>query len=149
MTLLPWEKNHCRHKATHGREKRHSGFTLLEVLVSICILAIGILAVGSMQVMSIRGNANANQVTEASVWARDRMETLMAMAYTATSTDPGLTEGTYQDTDSPPGYTIDWEITDGCATGCDTPQDTKLIEVTVAHGNLRKDIVLMDVKPLK
>ena len=148
MTLLPWEKNHCRHKATHGREKRHSGFTLLEVLVSICILAIGILAVGSMQVMSIRGNANANQVTEASVWARDRMETLMAMAYTATNTDAGLAENTYQDTDPPTGYTISWEISDGCS-GCDTPPNTKLIEVTVAHDKLNKDIELMNVKPQK
>ena len=141
MTSLPWKRDHCR-------EKNHCGFTLLEVLMSISILAIGILAVGSMQVMSIRGNARASQVTEASVLARDRVETLMAMAYTVTNTDAGLAEGTYEDDSPPAGYTIDWEITDGCA-GCDAPQDTKLIEVTVAHGNLGKDIVLMGIKPLK
>ncbi len=142
MTLLPWKKYHCR-------EKDHCGFTLLEVLVSISILAIGILAVGSMQVMSIKGNAHANQVTEASVLARDRMETLMAMAYTAIDEDDDLTEGTYEGDSPLPGYTIGWEICDGGSAGCDTPSNTKLIEVTVAHGNLRKDIVLMDVKPLK
>ncbi len=141
MTLLPWKKNHCR-------EKNHCGFTLLEVLVSICILAIGILAVGSMQVMSIRGNANANQVTEASVLARDRMEALMAMDYTATKMADDLTDGTHEGDSPLPGYTIDWKISDGCSV-CDTPPKTKLIEVTVTHDNLHKDIVLKNVKPQK
>ena len=138
MTLLPWKKSHCR-------EKDPCGFTLLEVLVSISILAIGILAVGSMQVTSIKGNAYANRVTEASILARDRVERLMALAYT----DPGLNADTYHDPDPPTGYTIDWEICDGGSVGCAKIANTKLIEVTVAHGNLRKDIKLMNIKPMK
>ena len=141
MTRLPWKKN-------QRRKINQCGFTLIEVLVSIAILAIGILAMGSMQIMSIRGNVHANQMTEASIVARDRMERLMAMAYTATTMDAGLTQDTYQDDNPPSGYAIGWEITNGCS-GCATPQDTKLIEVTVAHNNLRKDIVLVDIKPIK
>ena len=132
---------------TRDREKNRCGFTLLEVLVSVSILAFGVLAVGTMQVVSIQQNARADRVTEASVWARDRMERLMALTYSTTGTDADLDEGTYEDDSPPAGYAIDWEITDGCATtGCDTPQDTKLIEVTVAHDNLNENIVLMNIK---
>ena len=134
---------------TCDREKNRRGFTLLEVLVSVSILAFGVLAVGTMQVVSIQQNARADRVTEASVWARDRMERLMALTYSITSTDAGLAADTYDDADPPAGYAIDWEICDGGNAGCDTPLDTKLIEVTVAHDKLDKDIVLVNIKPEK
>jgi prepilin-type N-terminal cleavage/methylation domain-containing protein len=130
-----------------GHQKSHCGFTLLEVLIAMALLAFGILAVGSMQVASIRANVHANQVTAASVFARDRMERLMALAYPTPPqpTDDGLNPGT--DTDElPGGYTVSWTIVDGSAGGV-TPLNTKLITVTVAHNNLKKDIVLMNIKP--
>lgn len=131
-----------------GHKRNHCGFTLLEVLMAMALLAFGMLAVGSMQVASIKANAHAKQVTAASVWARDRMEQLMALPYSKPPkpTDHGLTAGTYGDTEPPEGYTVNWTIVDGSAGGV-TPQDTKLITVTVAHGNLRKDIVLVNIKP--
>ena len=122
--------------------KSRCGFTLLEVLLAMAILAFGILAVGSMQVTSIRQNANSDRITEASVSARDRLEILMGLAYT----DTALAEGDYEDSDPPSGYTINWEICDGGSAGCNTIANTKLIEVTVQHNNLRKDIVLMNIK---
>ncbi len=121
----------------------HRGFTLVEVLIAMFVLAFGILAVGSMQVTSIQQNARANRMTEAGILARDRLEKLMGLAYT----DAGLTENTYQDSDPPAGYTIDWEICDGGSAGCDTIANTKLIEVTVQHPKLNKDMVLMNIKP--
>ena len=121
----------------------HRGFTLVEVLIAMFVLAFGILAVGSMQVTSIQQNARANRMTEAGILARDRLEKLMGLAYT----DAGLTENTYQDFDPPAGYTIDWEICDGGSAGCDTIANTKLIEVTVQHPKLNKDMVLMNIKP--
>jgi prepilin-type N-terminal cleavage/methylation domain-containing protein len=131
-----------------GHKNSHCGFTLLEVLMAMTLLAFGILAVGSMQVTSIRANAHANQVTAASVFARDRMEKLMGMAYSTPPqpTDAGLTADTYEDPNPPEGYSVSWTIVDGSAGG-GTPQNTKLITVTVAHDNLRKDIVLMNIKP--
>lgn len=134
----------CRRAAAAcPRLKSRSGLTLLEVLVAIGLLAFGILAVGSMQVVSIQQNANANRVTEASVLARDRLESLMALVYT----DANLTENTYDDNDPPTGYTISWEICDGGNAGCDTIADTKLIEVTVQHDKLNLDMVLTNIKP--
>ena len=61
---------------------RQKGFTLIEVLIAMTLLVIGILAVASMQITSLKGNSIAIRVTEASTWAGDAQETLMARAYT-------------------------------------------------------------------
>ena len=61
-----------------GNEK---GFTILEVIVAISILTIGLLAVASMQVSAIRGNASAYGITEATSWASDRIEKLTVLPY--------------------------------------------------------------------
>ena len=53
-----------------------NGFTLIEVMVSIVILAIGLLGLAPMMAISITGNAFANEATEATVLAQDRIEEL-------------------------------------------------------------------------
>lgn len=62
-------------------ENQQKGFTLIEVLIAMTLLVIGILAVASMQIISLGGNSNAIRVTEASTWAGDKVETLMARPY--------------------------------------------------------------------
>ncbi len=62
--------------------KEESGFTLLEVIIAISILTIGMLAVASMQAAALRGDSFAYSRTEASTWAQDKMEDLMADPYT-------------------------------------------------------------------
>ena len=57
------------------------GFTLIEVMISMAIFSIGILAVFSMQISSINGNATARRVTQDVTWAADKAEDLLAMAY--------------------------------------------------------------------
>lgn len=66
------------------------GFTLIEVLIAIFLLTIGILAAGSMQISSLGGNSLANRVTEASTWAGDTIETLMARPYDQITTHTDL-----------------------------------------------------------
>ena len=110
MVRLGLKKNHRRYKTENSRNTNQGGFTLIEVLVAVSILAFGILAVGSMQVTSIKQNAHANQVTEASVLARDRLEKLMGLPYA----NAGLNAGAYHDSNPPAGYTISWEIANGC-----------------------------------
>ena len=58
---------------------RHNekGFTLIEVLIAVAIFSIGILAVGSMQIGSTGRNTGARISTEASIWSRDQVESLM------------------------------------------------------------------------
>ena len=56
------------------RMKDQKGFTLLEVLISIIILSVALLALAGLQVISIRGNSFGGTMTEAITLARDRIE---------------------------------------------------------------------------
>ena len=58
------------------------GFSLIEILIAITVFAIGILAVGKMQIAAIKGNSFANDLTEATTLAQDRMEKLIGLFYT-------------------------------------------------------------------
>lgn len=58
-----------------------AGFTLIEVLIAMSVLSIGIMAMYSMQITSLKGNATANRITAESTWAADQIETMVAMDY--------------------------------------------------------------------
>ena len=62
-----------------SRDPNEGGFTLIEVIVAIGILSFGILAVATMQVSAIRGNAVAEWDTEATTWAGDQVENLACL----------------------------------------------------------------------
>jgi type IV pilus assembly protein PilV len=51
-----------------------TGFTLAEVLVSLVILAVGILAIAGMQIISIKGTSFSRYLTRASVLAQESLE---------------------------------------------------------------------------
>ena len=53
-----------------------NGFTLIEVMVSIVILAIGLLGLAPMMAISITGNSFANEATQATIIAQDKIEEL-------------------------------------------------------------------------
>jgi type IV pilus assembly protein PilV len=61
--------------------KKESGFTLLEVLVGISILAVGMLAVAQMQVTSIKGIDKSDQSAIALNLAQREMERIIDMDY--------------------------------------------------------------------
>lgn len=56
------------------RYNNNSGFSLIEVMVAIAIFSLGLLAVFSMQINSIRANTRAFAVTDASQLAFRSME---------------------------------------------------------------------------
>jgi type IV pilus assembly protein PilV len=60
--------------------KTRAGFTLIEVMVSIVILAIGVLGLAPLMAISITGNAFSNEATRANVIAQDKIEELKNMA---------------------------------------------------------------------
>ena len=59
----------------------NEGFTLVEVMIGMAIFLIGFLAVGSLQLTAINGNAGAREATEAATRATDQLETLITLPY--------------------------------------------------------------------
>ena len=95
----------------------NQGFTLVEVMIGMAIFFIGFLAVGSMQLTAINGNAGAREATEAATRATSQLETLISLPYDSIVDGGPVVDG---------AYTVSWDITD------DTPlPNTKTIMVTV------------------
>ena len=57
------------------------GFTLIEVLVGLVLLAVGLLAIAGMQITSVKSNSFSNSMTQASILAQDRLEALRNLAF--------------------------------------------------------------------
>jgi type IV pilus assembly protein PilV len=62
-------------------KKNDVGFSLIEVLIGLVFLAIGLLAIASLQVTSVRGNFFSNNLMQATYVAQDRLEFLKSLAY--------------------------------------------------------------------
>ena len=125
--------------------KKDTGFTLLEVVIAVSILAVGLLGVAAMQTSAIKVNSAAGQITTRINWAQDKMEELKALPFSdswleAAGNPPGLdTAGqTHQETTSD-GYTIAWNITDN-----DPVPNTKKIVISVTGNG--KTIQLTSMK---
>lgn len=63
----------------------NKGFSLLEILVGLVILAVGLLAVASMQITSMRGNFFSDNIMQASILGQDRLEELKAIPLNSTT----------------------------------------------------------------
>ena len=61
--------------------KNENGFTLVEIMVAVCVLSIGLLAIASMQLGAVSANARAIDTSEASTLAELQMETLLSLQY--------------------------------------------------------------------
>lgn len=60
--------------------KKNNGFSLLEVLITMTILAIGLLAVAGMQIHTMEGNDFSQDMTEAMILAQDTAENLAILS---------------------------------------------------------------------
>jgi len=78
---------------------RKEGFSLIEVLICMVFLAIGLLAIASLQVTSVRGNFFSNNLMQATYVAQDRLEYLKSRPLSSYSfdNDPFLLAGTHPD----------------------------------------------------
>ncbi len=71
------------------------GFTLIEMLVGLVLLAIGLLAIAGMQIKSVNGNFFSSNLTQASILAQDRLEALRQLDINNAAMDIGThAEGT-------------------------------------------------------
>lgn len=117
------------------KRNNDQGFTLIEVLFAVVVLAFGLLAVSSLQGSATRGNLMAFNRTEALTWAQTQMESLMALPYSDVSSGGPTDQG---------NYTISWNVDGSAISNC------KVITVTVGYsekGIARRPVVLTCVKP--
>ena len=84
---------HCSLFTVH----KQKGFTLIEVLIALTILAIGLLGVALMQVTSISGNTFSREMSVATELGQDMLEQLRTLQYTSSTTDNALLGGNHPD----------------------------------------------------
>jgi type IV pilus assembly protein PilV len=111
--------------------RERSGFTIIEVLIGIVILAVGLLAIAALQVSAMRTNSFAGDLSEANAYAQAKMEALIALPYDHSDLDDAEeavdTVTSFTEPSPPPGYSISWTV------DVDNPiPDTKQIRVTVS-----------------
>ncbi len=135
------------------QHKTSAGFTLIEVLISITVFAIGILAVITMQTTGVSGNARAQNISEATNLAADQVESLLNTAYTAivdgggtnagqAGLNDGMTAGTVADGSAVSGnYNIYWNVWNNApAMNC------KTIRIIVINSQLQAPVIMNLVK---
>ena len=111
-----------RKKLNMCKLHNNKGFTLIEIMISIAIIAIGIFAVMSLVITVMKGNTLSKRVTTATTIAQGKMEDFKRMDYDSVVDDPGTDTATAYDT----VYYWEANVED------DTPAtDTKTITVDV------------------
>lgn len=108
-----------------------NGFTLVEVMLALFLIAIGVLAAAPMFIYAMKGNAAGADFGTAGAIAVERMEVLRSTRYIDLDAGGDLTtDATVAGVDyfdnSDPDFTVRWQIADNV-----TPADTKTITVRV------------------
>jgi type IV pilus assembly protein PilV len=82
------------HRLCADTQRCHErGFSLIEVMISLVVLAIGLLALAELQIFSIKGGSASNHVTQATILAQNRIEELRRLPYN----DSLLTHGQHEE----------------------------------------------------
>jgi len=63
------------------RVRTARGFTLIEILIALTLLAIGLLGMAGLTVGIMRGNSLSKEVTTATALAQDKMEDIKRLGY--------------------------------------------------------------------
>ena len=113
--------------------RSESGFTLIEIMIAIAILAIGILGLMAMQLTAAKSNTQARKVTESAAWAADEFERLLLVDYDdlaagATTPPESMLNDAAIPADTYRGpYSVTYNVTED-----DPIVNVKRIDVTVA-----------------
>ena len=81
------------------------GFTLLEVMITVVILAVGLLGLAGLQIVAIKGNSFGQQMSVASTLAQNKLEQLRRISYDSLS--DGSSDDNDHYTDAANGVTYD------------------------------------------
>jgi len=85
-----------------NQAENEKGFSLIEIMISLSIFAVGILAISSLQIGTINSNAKAGRTVEAVAIAQEQVETLMTSHYADVNTTGPITLNTR--------YNVSWTV---------------------------------------
>ena len=112
-------------RLSSARPRVETGYTLIEVLISMAIFSIGILAVAAMVRSTTHNTTMGNVLTQATMLARDKIEELKRITDISTLAD-GV-ENNIDASGNPGGiYRREWDISNGPTA------DSRKIVVTVS-----------------
>lgn len=109
------------------------GFSLIEALIALAILAAGFLALGQFQSAAIQGNAQVRNKGLALSLAENRMETLRGQDYSMLSSGSRTVMGPNTE------FNVSWTLTS--LTGPERQEATVTVSWTTAEGDA-KDVQL-------
>jgi prepilin-type N-terminal cleavage/methylation domain-containing protein len=74
-------------RATRQRGRRAGGFTLLEIMITLTVVAIGLMAMMMMQVQAMKDGSRGRHRTGAAMIARDQIERIQNMPFSDSALD--------------------------------------------------------------
>ena len=74
MKKKPADVRGSRRRPSIGRD--NNGYLLLEILMAVAIFSVGFLAVGTLIISTTRNNATGNVITQATMLASEKLESL-------------------------------------------------------------------------
>lgn len=115
-----------------GMKMNEKGFSLIELMIAVSILAIGLLGLAGLQGTAINGNHHGNTISQATVLAQDTIEEIRNTNYDDINT-----------TNFPASQT-DGIFEKAILIEDDTPlNELKRVTVTVTWGKLNKHQVVL------
>lgn len=129
-------------KPKNTRIENPKGYMLVEALISIAIFSVGFLAVATLVLSVSRNNTSGNQLTEANMLARERLEQLKNTSdINQLPAEPTtFSDGPMDGNGNPEGiYTRTWTIQD--ALGYNTSREIKVTVNWTSRGRNRSIVL--------
>ena len=133
------------------RPRQAAGFSLIEVMVAILVMALGLLGFALLQTMSVRFTQSANQRTQAANLAYDMLDQMRANRltaalyadddYVATRTAANCVPGNAVNADA---YKTVWQCRLGQALGAGASAEVSCATANCSGGQVTVDITWRD-----
>ena len=127
----------------HGSPRRRDGFTLIELMVAIIILAIGILGLAGTSAVITRQMGSASRQTVAAAVAQSRVDSLSSIDCAGLAPAGGASSGTSTASfeGRQRGVTERWRVTDG--------NDVKILTDSITIIGQRRVLVYQAYMPCR
>lgn len=113
--------------------KKSEGFTLIEVMIALVILAVGLLGLAALQLTAVKSNAFSSEMTYATMKAQEYAEVFKNLPFTDTDLDPAGNPHAAMESSKGVQYTVTWNVTDNVPA-----TDMKSINITVQWKSRRQ-----------